>query len=347
MVDLIGPGDKSSPKRDMPAWRVNETLIMNHPELHHYTTRSGLEGIWKTNSLRATHFSNLSDWSEIVLLKKPLEAALAKLFKPQIIEMQRDSFRVRRIVEKEGGVDAVARELAQSSVEAHYITAITGGKTRPLAVPFISSFCSHANDHPYEQENGLLSQWRGYGGNGRYALVFDTRRLDDILALEWRAHFWARLNIEKVVYFDGPETLEKEFPDLLKSSTTFMSKILNRQSYADIDLFMPFSRAATLLKHRGFREEREVRIVACPQSEGALADRGRENELSSWPPIKDVHRLNNAKKYVALFESLNATLPIMKIIVGPGANQNEDYEFARSVVSDRVPIVISETPFIG
>jgi hypothetical protein len=121
------------------------------------------------------------------------------------------------------------------------------------------------------RKNGLLSQWRGYGGHGSYALVFDTHQLDELLSLEWRAHFWAHLNIEKVVYLDGLETLEQEFPDLLKSSTTFMSKFLDGQSCADIDLFTPFSRASTLLKHRGFREEREVRIVACPMSERIVA----------------------------------------------------------------------------
>ena len=57
--------------------------------------------------------------------------------------------------------------------------------------------------------------------------------------------------------------------------------------------------------------------------------------------------LSNSKKHVALFESLNATLPIKRIIVGPGANQNADFEFARSLISERVPIVMSETPFIG
>jgi hypothetical protein len=139
--------------------------------------------------------------------------------------------------------------------------------------------------------------------------------------------------------------LEKEFPDILTASTAFMAKVLNGESGSNIELFGPFSKAATLMKHRGFREEREVRIVAMPQSERALADRGREYELLGRPPIKEVH--SNSKKYVALFESLNDTLPIKRIIVGPGGNQNEDLEFARSVVSDRVPIVISETPFIG
>lgn len=347
MIDSGALGHDSRPMHDLPAWTSDEPLIKSHPELHHYTTRCGLAGIWKTNSLWATQFSNLSDSSEIVLLKKPLEAALATLFKHWIIERQQERFSVRRHVAKKGGLEVVARELAHNLVEAHYMTAFTGGKASPLAVPFISSFCTHANDHPYEQKNGLLSQWRGYGGNGRYALVFDTRQLDALLERESRAHFWAGLSIDKVVYFDGPETLEKEFPEILASSTAFMAKMCNEESGSNIDLFTPFSRAATLMKHRGFREEREVRIVAMPQSERALVDRGRENELLGWPPIKKVRGLSNSKMYVALFESLSATLPIKRIIVGPGANQEEDYEFARSVVSDRAPIVISETPFIG
>jgi hypothetical protein len=113
--------------------------------LHHYTDRSGLEGIWKKKSLWATHFLNLSDSSEIVLLKNPLEAALVTLFKPLIMERQRESFKVRRHVEKEGGLDVVVRELAHSFVEANYVTAFTGGKLSPFAEPFICSFCSHAN----------------------------------------------------------------------------------------------------------------------------------------------------------------------------------------------------------
>jgi hypothetical protein len=193
---------------------------------------------------------------------------LATLFKPMIMERQRKSFKVRCLVAKKGGVEAVARAHAQSSVKAYYITAFPAEKHSPFGEPFICSFCSHANDHPDEQKNGLLSQWRGYGC---YALVFDTRKLDELLALECRAHFWANLNIERVVYWDGLETLEKVFPDLLKSSTTYMSKFITGQSCADIDLFTPFYSAAPLLKHRGFSEEREVRIVACPRVRGRVS----------------------------------------------------------------------------
>ena len=67
--------------RELPPWADNKALIERHPELH-YTT-AGLEGILKTNTLWATHFLNLSDSSEIILLKKPLVDALEEPIKRQ------------------------------------------------------------------------------------------------------------------------------------------------------------------------------------------------------------------------------------------------------------------------
>ena len=72
-----------------------------------------------------------------------------------------------------------------------------------------------------------------------------------------------------------------------------------------------------------------------------------ENPLLGWPPARDIKSLIGSNRYIALFESLDEALPIKRLIVGPGRRQSEDYEFARSIISDRVPIEISETPFIG
>jgi len=215
------------------------------------------------------------------------------------------------------------------------------------AEPFVSSFCSHANDHQYERANGLLSQWRGYGGMGRFALVFDTQGLDDLLAREWRAHFWIKLELAEVVYFKGHEKMNTAFPKQLQEAVSFMSETPEKPSNPSDDFLIAFIQAATLLKHRGFQEEREVRIVAIPHSRQALADRGREDYFLGWPPNKEARTLGESKKYVALFESLDAELPIKRIIVGPGANQKEDIEFARSMVSGQAPITSSEAPFIG
>jgi hypothetical protein len=233
-------------------------------------------------------------------------------------------------------------------VNANFAVAFEGGHASPLAMPYICSFCSHARDHPYERENGLLSQWRGYGGLGRFAIVFDTCRLDALLAVEWEKHAWITLDIKPVVYFEGAETLEKSFPRLLGVCTSIMTRLLNEEPHRDSDIFTSFSEAATLLKHRGFREEREVRIIAIPMSPEALKERGRENELVGPRLIKKVRAINlSERKYLALFEDLGTQLPITRIIVGPGAQQQDDLRFARALTAERVPIVVSETPYIG
>ena len=299
----------------------------------------------KTNTLWATHFSNLSDSSEIRVIKEPLIAALEASFNRQIISKQRESFCFPWLDEEQNGVSAVSNGLARDFVEQNFTVAFAGESVRAIAEPFNCSLCSHADDDEDVQANGLLSQCREYG---RFALVFDTQSLDDLLAQERRAHFWVKLELAKVVYLKGLETLETSFPKLLKGAADFMSEVLEESSVRRAGFIEPFLQAATLLKHPGYHEEREVRIVAIPHSTQALADRGRETELRGWPPAKEVHtQTESQRKHFALFESLDTNLPIKRIIIGPGANQKEDIEFAKSLVSNRVQIMISETPFIG
>jgi len=347
MVEIDPSSGSIDSEHTLSPWTVNVALIHKHPELHHYTSRGGLEGIWTTNTLWATHFSSLSDSSEVLLLTTPLLDAMQPPVRRYLIDKQRTSFSTRKMVKKQGGINNVTKGRVLDFIEAHMETAFTGGNVSPLAEPFVCSFCSHANDNEYEKTNGLLSQWRGYGGHGRFAIVFDTQKLDSQLAREWRAHFWVKLELAEVVYLEGPETLARAFPDLVEAAVAMISDMIDGSENPRAKFIELFFQAATLLKHRGFREEREVRIVAIPQSREALADHGHEGRLIGRPPVKQVHELGGSKKHVALFDALHADLPIMRVIVGPGANQKEDIEFARSVVSGRVPIAVSETPFIG
>ena len=55
-------------------------------------------------------------------------------------------------------------------------------KRSPL---FIASFCRHQESH--QQKHGLLSQWRGYAGEGGgYCVVFDEDALDGLVEAERR-----------------------------------------------------------------------------------------------------------------------------------------------------------------
>ena len=58
------------------------------------------------------------------------------------------------------------------------------------------------------------------------------------------------------------------------------------------------------------------------------------------------HRPESGKRFIALFDGLGLRLPIKRIIVGPGARQDERAERARSILGN-VPITLSrcQLPF--
>jgi len=166
----------------------------SYPELHHYTSYAGLSGILESQTIWATHFFHLNDSSEVSLLRDPLTVAVKRRFVRALIDRQRTSVRLRMFLRKHGSALRVAEGDADRLVQILYEKIFGGG----LAVPFIASFCSHVNDQPYEKENGLLSQWRGYGKDGGFCIVFDTTAFVTILEAEFNAYNWTHLRIAPV-----------------------------------------------------------------------------------------------------------------------------------------------------
>jgi hypothetical protein len=128
----------------------------SHPELHHYTNFPGLEGIHKTQTLWGINYRDLNDTKEVKVLEEPLIEALTKRFS--------DDAKVRMFAkETSGGIAEIAAYRARRVVQGFYDTSFRSPAAR-LDI-YVTSFCTHAND-PYAKEHGLLSQWRGYGGEG-------------------------------------------------------------------------------------------------------------------------------------------------------------------------------------
>jgi hypothetical protein len=107
---------------------------------------------------------------------------------------------------------------------------------------------------------------------------------------------------------------------------------------------------ATTFKHHGFLEEREVRVVAMPGSQRMFELVHQMNKRFAVDKIKSqnlFHSSEKKRRYIALFEKVNAPLPIRRIIVGPSSNQNENYTKARRIIGPKIPIYRSATPFVG
>jgi hypothetical protein len=158
------------------------TFATEHPELHHYTNFDGLRGIVASNTLWATHFAHLNDATEVMLLKQPMIDALT----PRALEalqhrMSGANRHTRRTIARRGASPKVVGDGTRDFVEAMYGAAFKSDIVTPLAEPYLASFCAHSRDQLYEVDNGLLSQWRAYGGSERYCIVFDTLELVRIL----------------------------------------------------------------------------------------------------------------------------------------------------------------------
>lgn len=125
-------------------------------------------------------------------------------------------------------------------------------------------FCM--SEHAQSNNDGLLSMWRGYGGNGSgAAIVIDAGKIDLSGA--------ASLILARVRYGTGDERIE-----WLKAKTREFAELLNAGSFADnqlsvaaVALFERIKSFALFTKHIGFNEECEWRAVYMPNRDaGAL-----------------------------------------------------------------------------
>lgn len=115
-------------------------------------------------------------------------------------------------------------------------------------------FC--CSEHEIDDRDGVLSMWRGYGGNGRgAAIVFDTAKLTP---LEETPLILAKVQYASVdarkAWFN--ETAARFAPILSKAALPDDKIYLAAHAlFERIKLFALFT------KHHGFREEREWRLV--------------------------------------------------------------------------------------
>ncbi|MEO6840164.1 MAG: DUF2971 domain-containing protein [Bradyrhizobium sp.] len=248
----------------------NDSLSNRHPQLYHYTDGAGFKGIVESNSLRATYFGNLNDANEILELRVPLVVELSRRLEPFVREIQAKGSRRSTVVSKLGGSAVVAEQLAQDWAKVLYST--TFGTKDELGLCCIVSFCSHANDQAYERENGLLSQWRGYGRNGGFCLVFNTAALSKLLEAERGTYFYLLAQLQAVHYpVEGASPIDA-FESLISLSEGVIKKAVEGdRNFTTAELFVPFVESATAFKHRGFYEEREVRLRIRTDSTSVLA----------------------------------------------------------------------------
>jgi hypothetical protein len=326
----------------MPVLKIDDSPLP--PELFHYTGGGGLLGILESQSLWATHAGFLNDAQEVIYGQKKivelLNALTAKQWSlPQ--ELNDDAL-------WHPNFNSAARWFAGKFLLLVVMAAVqnTTKFLQQNVGPFVT--CLSA-------EGDQLSQWRGYAGDGGYAIKFDSEafrqavkshplgtqlKFDDSSPVPVEL---GRRHFVEMRYTTDDDFIRNGLMDFFRSLLAHLATNNNddpnfdRQTFERVGRDIVNQRMSWILgiimqtKNPGFVEEKEYRVITF-----AEPDRIHATHMGLVPRV-DL--------------KFDPTC-VKEIIVGPGGHQDvrqssiEYYCNARPQYS-HVVVWASETPFRG
>lgn len=323
-----------------------------YAELMHYTTATGLAGIVSTGCLWASHAAFLNDAQE---MKHFFDARLPDLALPEVLiyyanDLARLPEKAKKM-EAEGGIDTLARLKARKTAE--------NLRTVTLAFNHPYIFSMSAIHDSLVAHSGLLSQWRGYGGDGGYALVLDTAEFNRLLEVESQTYHYQHALWGNVHYYGIDPSSQPSSEDVAKLEAVVRAGIarLIRGGTAEETkgFYEAISSLSCLYKHWGFWEERELRVVAIPVDVEVARLAAAEGETKSQKPIKTFVRGGLPVPYLELFSQAGASrnrvrLPIRRVIVGPHREAAVRVQAVQRLLAANdyeAEVLCSQIPYIG
>lgn len=301
-----------------------EGSSMSGGELFHYTSVNGVRGILESQNLQATHFRFLNDTSEISYVSPLVEQLFYEEIRDLVIA---DEKRFGTYDKTQRNI--FVRDEAQKLFHAAFTT------IEQMSPLFLLSMCKHT--HKDQIRDGLLSQWRGYGKSSGYCIVFDETELKQQLDEVNEPNKFAKFDYKYVDYVSSPEEVnvsqfigiaaanfKREFNRRCESGQIDVPenarvRYSNTETEPDLGhLLDPLLSILPFKKHSAFSEESEFRIAAAALSQEVVLPDG-----VSRPPRYGC-RLKGSLlvPYITIFNE-GLKLPIRRIVVGPGTQQNE------------------------
>jgi hypothetical protein len=324
-----------------------------HPELVHYTTAGGMEGILRNQTLWATHAMFLNDTSEMTAFAERLPGVL----RPAIgagIDPHLGIPENQKLLERYGGKDAFVDRLVSETAGSLYAALLGTSVSAPYIEPYVLSFCT--SDNVRVAHHGLLSQWRGYGPGGGYALVFDTARFDALMDAEAATWTWAALMGGNVVYSSSSDNeIEEELGESLNEIRNSITEFLRTAGNPDAlePMYFALTQCACRYKHWGFGEEKEVRFVAIPANQQIIEETRRRKLPVSEKPRHTFLRNGTTVPCLHLFEGIASRthnpLPLTRILIGPHADKEKRQRAVRLLLEELeldIPVSVSEIPYV-
>lgn len=325
-------------------------------ELYHYTGIHGLKGIVESQTLWATHYKYLNDAEEIRHFRDRLPDILCPVFENIFSGLTPPQKQL--LLDKYTNVEIASKEEAKKLATIMYNVTFAGSKDKPpIAEPHITSFCTVDRTDERIANHGLLSQWRAYGAQGGYVIIFDTAGLNELLREEAQKWAYSPVFSGDVVYSSATnQEMRDEFSthiDAIQRNWEQALRTLDPRALENT--YTSFVSCACRYKHWGFSEEKEFRIVVVPTSAEAvqIAKRKRKTTLAQ-KPVSYFSRNGSRVPYLNLFEGITGSsgkrLPIKRVIIGPHPEKEKrklDVEKLLSQNNIQAGVSVSVIPYLG
>ena len=299
---------------------------MSSKTLFHYTTFEGLKGILEENCFRATDAYTTNDSQEI----------------DHGIDL------INHYLDKSGENEVIKKKVIE-------FTDYLIGKERPDKLArgvFLTCFSSYDDADPDKVfNNGLLSQWRGYGLKQGYLLKFNS----DLLLKDFQNENREDKNDAFHSYGDVAYCNREDFLNNQDNKESFGKIIKSIKqlgenpsgfsgSQEEQELFKSILCTCFHNKHKGFCEEREYRVVK-----------------ATWENKESIKKYDVffyegcgglVRSYVKILKD-KPRMALKEIIVGPSPNKERNKiqieSFLKQIGSEigpNVKVEISATPFV-
>ena len=332
---------------------MSKAIADEYKELMHYTTAGGLTGIISSGCLWATHAAFLNDAQEMThFFDARLESLVQDEHQKYLFKIAKTT-RIAKKIKENGGIEKLAK------IEAKKLVKTLRQATLSMNHPYIFSMSATHDDRV--AHNGLLSQWRGYGVDGGYSLVFNTQKFELLLKQEAGMHHYQHVQLGDVFYYcqDNEIKSQPSSDDIAKLEEVVRSaiKTLIEEGTAEEegDFYPSISGLSCLYKHWGFQEEHEVRVIAIPVNDDVAKLAIAAGEKMPQKAIHSFVRSGLPVPYLKLFDSTDSNvsvmrLPIERVIVGPhrdSAIRKKAVERLLASNGYECEVVCSEIPYIG
>lgn len=270
--------------------KEEDEFYRKKPLLAHYTSLDALEKILTTNEI----------WFSNPLFMNDLEEVKFGILHGATV------FKGSQVIR-----EALKSELRHTKFTAALDHFISYFEREHLLDTYV--FC--LSEHTPENRDGLLSMWRGYGGNGRgAAIVFDTSKFDVVKG--------SPLIIAQVKY----GSLEKRFSWFNRTAATFAT-ILTQNHIPDEKIYLAanalFERVkafALFTKHHGFKEENEWRVVYMSERDTGNKLRSMQHYLNGPRGVEPRLRFRVAPIEGLTAPDLSFNKIVAAILLGPSTS---------------------------